>query len=79
MKVRTIKDVDERTWRIFKESATRKNMKMGILLRHLANDYERNELKSFSSFVPKIPILSEAEARELENTTKAIRKEHGFR
>ena len=79
MKVRTVKDVDEETWRIFKESASRRNMKIGVLLRHLARDYERTELKSFSSFVPKIPILSEAEARELENTTKAIRKEHGFR
>jgi len=79
MKVRTIKNVDDETWKIFKQAAAKKNVKIGTLLRYVAKELEKSELKTLSSYIPKNPILSEAEARELEQRVKEIRKEYGFR
>jgi hypothetical protein len=76
MKVRTIRDVDEETWRIMKRLAEKKKIKMGLLLKMLVKEYEKIEAKELA---PKKPILSEREAIELESFLKEIRKEYGFR
>jgi hypothetical protein len=76
---KTIKDVDEKTWEILREMAKKKKVKMGTLLRYMANRYKRLESLDLKQFVLKEPIISAEEAEELEKTVKVIRKEYGFR
>ena len=80
MKVRTIKGVDEDTWKIMKELAERRKLKMGILLKNMAREYKKNySSKTLLDIIPKKPLLTAKEAEEMENITKKIRKEPGFR
>lgn len=79
MGTKTIKDVDEKTWEILREMAKKKKVKMGTLLRYMANRYKRLESLDLKQFVLKEPIISAEEAEELEKTVKVIRKEYGFR
>lgn len=76
MKVRSIRDVDEETWKAMKRLAEKKRIKMGLLLKMLVREYEKVETKEL---IPKKPILSEEEATELKNFLREMRKEHGFR
>lgn len=79
MTTRTIKDVDDATWKTLRELATRKKQKMGTLLKHVVREYEKKELKPTKTFVPKTPIISSREARELERIVREMRRESGFR
>jgi len=79
MKIRTIKDVDEETWKIFKEIASRRRLKMGSLLSEIARDYKRRPSESWNKILNAKPLLTKREAENILKTLARIRKESGYR
>jgi len=79
MPVKTIKNVDDETWRKMREISQRKKLKMGGLLRDMVNLYSKNKGDTIRSIIPKKPILTEKEAEDMKRIVKKIRSEYGFR
>jgi hypothetical protein len=79
MKVKTIKDVDDETWKILKELSSRRKMKMGRVLRYAVRNYARKPEKNLTSIIPKEPILTNKEAEDILKYVKKMRKESGYR
>jgi len=79
MKVRTIKDVDDETWKTFKEIATKRKIKMGVLLREIAREYKKKPSSSWNKILITKPIFTKKEAEVMLKTVTKIRKESGYR
>lgn len=79
MSLKTIKNVDERTWTEFKTLAVKNGVNMGKMLERLIKDYSERKNKIFAKIFSGKKILSDREALELEKTITKIRKERGFR
>jgi len=79
MKVRTIKDVDEETWRLLKNLSEKKRMKMGKFLGTMVRGYSRKGGLKLSDIIPKKPILTKKEAEDIKSIVVKIRHEYGFR
>ena len=77
--LKTIKSVDETTWTRFKSLAARRNIKMGILLKLMVEEYERKSKKFWAAILLENKILSDIEAEDLKKSISKIRKEYGFR
>jgi len=76
MRVKTIRDVDENTWKTLKETAGKRKMKISNLLRLMVRDFSKKEVEEI---IPSKPLLTAKEAKEMGELVKALRKEAGFR
>ncbi len=79
MKTRTIKDVDEETWKVFKQMASGRRLKMGTLLKEIAVEYKKSPSDSWKKILNPKPLLTEKEARAMLRTVVTIRSESGYR
>ncbi len=79
MKVRTIKDVDEETWRFLKEMARRRGLKMGTFLKEIALGYRKRPSDSWSKILHAKPILSKKDAEGMLRAVAEMRNESGYR
>ena len=79
MKVRTIKDVDDETWKLMKEAARREKLKMGVLLKEIVKEHKTKPSKFWSVILNGKPLLTEREAKEMVKTVAKLRKESGYR
>ena len=79
MTTKTIKDVNERTWRKLRVLSAEYNMKMGSLLEKITEDYEKRGKEFWKTILEGEKILSDKEAEELKSVSKALREERGFR
>ncbi|MBS3074810.1 hypothetical protein J4447_05170 [Candidatus Pacearchaeota archaeon] len=79
MKVRTIKGVDDETWKILKEIASKRKLKMGGMLREIAKEYKRRPSDAWEKILNARPILTENEAENMLRLVAKMRKERGYR
>ena len=77
--VKTIKNIDERTWGEFKHLAARNKVELGTFFKNLVHNYERRSTLFWDTILNNEKILSDREAEEMEAATKRVRKEYGFR
>lgn len=77
--LKTIKAVDEVTWARFKGLAARKGTTMGVLLKHMVEEYEQKSKDFWAAVLKGEKILSDDEAAEMKRVVTCIRKEYGFR
>ena len=79
MPTKTIKDVDEETWKKLKILSSEENAKMGSLIKNITDDYIKNRKSAWDRILHGEKILSDSEADDMENIVKKLRKERGFR
>jgi len=79
METKSIKDVDEETWKDFRALAIRNNMKMSILLKLMVNEFQKNSRDFWKDIISRKKSLSNEEAESIEESVKKLRKEKGFR
>ena len=79
MEVKTIKDVDEETWREFKTLAVKNNVKMSSMLRIMIKEFEKNNKDFWNEILNGKKLMSDKEAGEMKTITMRLRKERGFR
>jgi len=79
MEVKTIKDVDEETWREFKAIAAKNNVKMSSLLKIMIKEFEKNSKDFWNEILNGEKLMSDKEAEEMKILTIKLRKEKGFR
>jgi len=79
MKIRTIKNVDDETWKQLKEMARRRRLKMGALLKEIAMEYKKRPSDSWNNILNVRPILAKEQAEAMLKMVVKIRKESGYR
>ena len=79
METKSIKNVDEETWKDFKTLALKNNMKMSILLKIMVNEFEKNSKDFWKEILSRKKSLTDEEADDIGNIVKKMRKERGFR
>jgi len=79
MEIRCIRDVDEETWKEFKELADKNKLKMSLLLKLMVKEMTKKSDSSWNSILNSKKNLSKEEADILETISKKARKERGFR
>lgn len=79
MKIRTIKDVDEETWKMLKEMASKRRLKMGTMLKEITTEYKKRPSDSWDKILYAKPILTKKEAVAMLKTIDGLRKESGYR
>ena len=77
--VKTIKGVDEETWSEFKSLAAKDKVKMGRLFEKMVVEYKKKSNEFWSDILKGPRIISDGEAKIMEEAAKKIRKEYGFR
>lgn len=79
MRIKTIKDVDEETWKTLKEMAGRRRLKMGTLLKEITMGYKKRPSDSWDKILHSKTILTKREAEAMLKTVAKLRKESGYR
>jgi hypothetical protein len=79
MENKCIKNVDEETWKDFRDLALKNNMKMSILLKIMVSEFEKNSKDFWKEILSRKTSLTNEEAEDIGNIVKKIRKERGFR
>ena len=79
MKIKTIKNVDEETWKTLKEMASKRRLRMGTLLKEITMGYKRRPSDSWDKILYAKPILTKREAKAMLKTIAKLRKESGYR
>ncbi len=79
MEIRSIKDVDEETWRGFKALAAKNNLKMSLLLKMMINEFESYGRDFWKSVLNREKNLTDKEAGIMMRVILDSRKERGFR
>lgn len=79
MEIRSIKDVDERTWREFKSLAVKNNLKMALLLKIMINEFGKQSDDFWNKILKSEKNLSDEEADDMFNILEESRNEIGFR
>lgn len=79
MKIRTIKNVDEETWKLIREISRKEKLKMGSLLKEMVNEYKSKRSPAWDRILLSKPILTKKEAEGMLKTVKKFRKESGYR
>ncbi len=77
--VKTIKDVDEKTWAEFKSLAARNRLKLGVCFKLLIKEHEKTSKDFWKNLLDGEKIFSDKEAAEMKEVVKKIRNEYGFR
>ena len=75
--VKTIKNVDERTWGEFKHLAARNKVKLGTFFKSLVHNHERRNNSFWDTILNCERILSDKEAEEMEEIRIASEKPRG--
>ena len=79
MTTRTIKDVDEETWRKLKALSAEEGEKMGQMIRTITDSYAEKKKSVWEDILNSGKILSDKEADDMEKISRRMRKERGFR
>ena len=79
MEVRTIKGISKEKWIKFKTLAAKRNVPMGYLFESMIEQHEKQTDPLWEEILQGKRIISEEEALVLQNESKRIRKERGFR
>ena len=79
MEVKTIKGVDEETWKEFKNLAVKNNLKMPLLLKVMIKEFEKKGNEFWKEILDRERNLDETEAKDMLEITNEVRKERGFR
>lgn len=79
MATRTIKDVDDETWRKLKMLSAEHDSTMGKIIKKITEDYEERNRRFWDDILNSEKILSDKEADEIESFVRTLRKEKGFR
>ena len=79
MSVKTVKDVDDETWRKLKILSAEEDIKMGTLIKNMTESYIKTKEDVWDRILAGEKILSDVEADDIEKITKKLRKERGFR
>lgn len=77
--VKTIKDVDEDAWLEFKSIAARNKVKMGRLFGDMVMEYKKKTKEFWEDILKGPAVISDEEARAMQETISRIRREYGFR
>ena len=77
--VKTIKGIDDDTWREFKSLAAKDSLKLGALLKNMLKEYEKTRETFWDKILETEKILTDKEADEFEKIISKKRKEYGFR
>ena len=75
MEVKTIKDVDEETWRKFKAIAVKNNVRMSSLLKLMIKEFEKNSKDFWDEILNGEKLMSDKEAEEMKILTIKLRNE----
>ena len=77
---RTMKGIDDTTWKEFKTLAKSKKLTSGELFRYMIHTFEkRNTEEAWNKILNRKPSLTEKEADDMQKKVKEWRKERGFR
>ena len=76
---KTIRAVDEMTWRKLRAMSAEQNLPLGRLLERIAEDYETRSRDVWKRILDGEKILSDKEAEGLLTFVKELRKEYRFR
>lgn len=79
MSTKTIRDVNEKTWRKLRMLSAEHNMRMGRLLEKMTEDYEKRGKEFWRAILESGKMLTDKEAEELKALSMSLRKEPGFR
>jgi len=79
MPVKTIKDVDEKTWQELKTLSVRSGVKMGKMLEKLVREYKAYTEQRWKEILSGKKLLSDKEAEDMMKVVREARKEKGFR
>ena len=79
MTTKTIKDVDERTWRKLKGLSAEFDLPMGRLLDKMVDEYVESGKEFWKEIFERKSVLSEKDAKEMIAIVNELRKERGFR
>lgn len=79
MSTKTIKDVNEKTWRKLRMLSAEHNTKMSRLLEKMTEDYEKRSREFWKVILEGERTLTDKEAAELKSVSKDLREERGFR
>ncbi|MFA4820500.1 MAG: hypothetical protein WC613_06110 [Candidatus Aenigmatarchaeota archaeon] len=79
MTTRTIRDVDEETWKKLKIMSAEHDATMGIILKKITDDYEERNKEFWNKILKGEKYLTDKEAKDHEALVKKMRKEYGFR
>ena len=79
MEIRSIKNVDDETWKEFKALAIKNNLKMSVLLKMMVNKFENEEKGFWKNILNRKKNLTEEEAGIMNKVILEARKEKGFR
>ncbi len=79
MPTKTIKDVDDETWRKLKVLSAEHDTTMGKILKKITEDYNERNRNFWDNILKGEKIITDKEAKEHEDLVKKLRKEYGFR
>ena len=79
MKTKTLRNVDEETWKNFKTLAAENNVSIPSLLKAMVSEFGKNSQKFWFSLLNGDKLLSDNEAEALIKIAHNLRKEKGFR
>ena len=77
--VKTIKGIDEEVWSEFKSLAAKDSVKMGKLFEKMVVEYKKRSVSFWDDVLNGPKIITDKEAKAIEESLKKIRKEYGFR
>jgi len=79
MEIKTIKGIDEETWKKFKVLAVENDLKMSILLKMMVNEFKKNSIDFWNKTLNRDRNLDDSEAKDMLKISLDVRKEKGFR
>jgi len=79
MEIKTIRNVDEETWRNFKMLASKLGLSMSILLKMMVKEFGKNNKKFWRELFNIGKLLSDEEAEDMIKISERLREERGFR
>jgi len=74
MVIKTIRDVDEKTWHQFKQLSVKNRLSMGKLLQKMIGEYEMKTEAFWDNILNHKKILSDKDAHDIEKSVKELRK-----
>tara|TARA_Y100000310_G_C20328989_1_gene644353 strand:+ start:266 stop:511 length:246 start_codon:yes stop_codon:yes gene_type:complete len=77
--VKTLKGVNDRTWKKFKHIAARNKVNMGALFEKMVSTFDEREEAAWNAILETEPIFTTKEAETAKKEILAMRREWGFR
>lgn len=77
--IKTIKEIDDETWSEFKSMAAKNKMKLGVFFKSILKEHEKTSKNFWKEILNEEKILSDEEAKDINEIIKINRKEYGFR